>query len=98
MTKLITPETIEEAIEWLDTQEFICHALPAALSGYPYISKLCENKYIIQAENFLLPLLKRDNISTGGSWESLIYPYDRIPFSRADWLRKIAQELREGKI
>ena len=98
MTKPITPETIEEAIEWLGTQVFICHALPAALSGYPYISKLCEDKYTIQAENFLRPLLGRDNISNSGNWESSIYPYDRIPFSRADWLRKIAQELREGEI
>ena len=98
MTKLITPEVLEEAIEWLGTQVFCCHSLASALSGHPYISKLCENKHIIQAENFLRPLLKRDNISTGGGWESSIYPYDRIPFSRADWLRKIAQELREGKI
>ena len=94
-TKQITPEVLEEAIKWLETQRFICHALPAALSGYPYISRLCGEEFVISAENFLLPLFKRDGIPTGGSWE---IDDKKLPFTRSEWLRKIAQELREGKI
>ena len=41
-TKQITPEVLEEAIEWLETQSFICHALPSAMSGHPYVSRQCE--------------------------------------------------------
>ena len=94
-TKQITPEVLEEAIEWLETEHFICHALPASLSGYSYISRLCGEEFVISAENFLLPLFKRDGIPTGGSWE---IDDKKLPFTRSEWLRKIAQELREGKI
>ena len=94
-TKPITPEVIEKAIEWLETQSFICHALPAALSGYSYTSRLCREEFVIDAENFLLPLFKRDGIPTGGIWEVNGKP---LSFTRSEWLRKIAQELREGKI
>jgi len=68
-TKQITPEVLEEAIEWLDTERFICHALPAAMSGHPYASRLCKQDDVEAAENFLLPLFKRDGIPTSGSWE-----------------------------
>ena len=94
-TKQITSEVLEEAIEWLDTERFICHALPAALSGYSYSSRLCRREFIIDAKNFLLPLFKRDGIPTSGSWE---INDKKLPFTRSEWLRKIAQELREGKI
>ena len=33
-TKQITPEVLEEAIEWLETETYCCHALACALSGY----------------------------------------------------------------
>lgn len=92
--KQITPEVIEEAIKWLETQSFICHALPAAMSGHPYTSRLCKQDDVEAAENFLLPLFKRDGIPTGGSWEVNDKP---LSFTRSEWLRKIAQELREGK-
>ena len=94
-TKQITPEVLEEAIDWLETERFICHALPAALSGYSYSSRLCREEFVIDAENFLLPLFKRDGIPTRGSWE---INDKTLPFTRSEWLRKIAQELREGKI
>lgn len=94
-TKQITPEVLEEAIEWLETQSFICYALPAAMSGHPYTSRLCKQNDVEAAENFLLPLFKRDGIPTGGSWE---VNYKSLSFTRSEWLRKIAQELREGKI
>ena len=95
MTKPITPEVIEEAIKWLETERYICHALPAALSGHSYTSRLCGEDFVISSENFLRPLFKRDGIPTGGSWE---IDDKKIPFTRSEWLRKIAQELREGKI
>ena len=94
-TKQITPEVLEEAIKWLETERFICHALPAAMSGHPYDSILCKQDDVEAAENFLLPLFKRDGIPTGGSWE---VNDKTLSFTRFEWLRKIAQELREGKI
>ena len=94
-TKQITPEVLEEAIEWLESETYCCHALPAALSGYSYSSRLCREEFVIDAENFLLPLFKRDGIPTGGSWK---VDDKLLPFTRSEWLRKIAQELREGKI
>ena len=96
-TKQITPEVLEEAIEWLETERFICHALPAALSGYSYSSRLCREEFVIDAENFLLPLFKRDGISDTGTW-TVCGTMKLFPFTRSEWLRKIAQELREGKI
>ena len=33
-TKQITPEVLEEAIEWLETEYYCCYALACALSGY----------------------------------------------------------------
>ena len=94
-TKQITPEVLEEAIEWLETERFICHALPAALSGHPYVSRLCKQDDVKTAQNFLLPLFERDGIPTGGRWEVNDKP---LPFTRSEWLSEIAQELREGKI
>ena len=94
-TKQITPEVLEEAIEWLESQAFICHALPAAMSGYPYTNRQCKEEYVIAAEHFLRPLFKRDGIPTCGSWAVNDKP---LTFTRSEWLRKIAQELREGKI
>ena len=35
-TKQITPEVLEEAIEWLDTETYCCHALASAIEGKPY--------------------------------------------------------------
>ena len=95
MIKQITPEVLEEAIEWLETERFICHALPAALSGYSYTSHLCGEEFVRSATNFLRPLFKRDGIPTRGRWE---IDGEKLPFTRSEWLRKIAQELREGKI
>lgn len=98
MTKSITPEVLEEAIEWLETQTFICHALPAAMSGCYYTSRQCKTEDVDAAEEFLLPLFERDGIITNGEWRSSTYPHEQLPFTRSEWLRKIAQELREGKI
>jgi len=97
MTKPITPETIEEAIKWLENEKFCCHALACALSGYRFESNRTKNSHINQAEEFLKPLLVRDNISSCGRWANL-YNGKRINITREQWLRKIAQELREGKI
>ena len=94
-TKQITPEVLEEAIEWLETETYCCHALPAALSGYSYASRLCQEDFVIAAENFLRPLFQRDGIPTRGSWA---IDGKKLPFTRSEWLSKIAQELREGKI
>lgn len=98
MTNKITPEVIEKAVGWLETQFFCCHALPSAMSGHPYTSRLCLEECVAASENFLYPLFKRDNISCSGNWESSIHPHDALPFTRKEWLLKIAQELREGKI
>ena len=95
-TKQITPEVIEEAIEWLETERFICHALPAAMSGHRR-RRLCKQDDVETAENFLLPLFKRDGISDTGTW-TVCGTMKLLPFTRSEWLRKIAQELREGKI
>ena len=96
-TKQITPEIIEEAIKWLETESFICHALACALSGYEYESFHTESNHIKQASEFLEPLLQRDGISDTGTW-TVCGTMKLFPFTRPEWLRKIAQELREGKI
>lgn len=98
MPKMITPEILEEAIDWLGSQNFICHALPAAMSGHEYTSRLCSERDVYSAWDFLEPLFKRDRITTDGKWGSSVYPYDKLKFTRAEWLRKIAQELRDGKL
>lgn len=98
MPKKITPKILEEAIEWLGSEIYCCHALTCALSGHPYESLHTEGEHIEQAESFLSPLLERDGISSSGEWTSLARPYKAFPLKRKDWLRKIAQELREGKI
>lgn len=95
MNKEITPEVIEKAIDWLDREHFCCFALSNAIDGCDYQNTSWESDRI--AREFIEPLLERDNISAGGDWcyigSETVYP---IP--RRDWLRKIAQELREGKI
>ena len=93
MIKQVTPEVLEEAIEWLETERYICHALPSALSGYSYTSHMCGEEFVVSAENFLRPLFKRDGIPTGGSWG---IDDKKLPFTRSEWLSKIAQELREA--
>jgi hypothetical protein len=97
MTKPITPETIEEAIEWLGSQVFCCHSLASALSGYNYASILTTREHIQQSMDFLEPLFQRDKISNEGTWSNS-HTLEALPFTREQWLRKIAQELREGKI
>ncbi len=96
-TKQITPEVLEEAIEWLETETYCCHALTCALSGYKYESFHTEGKHVKQASKFLEPLLQRDGISDSGTWTGC-GTIKLLPFTRSEWLRKIAQELREGKI
>ena len=96
-TKQITPEVLEEAIEWLETETYCCHALACALSGYEYESFHTESKHIRQASEFLEPLLQREGISDSGTW-TRCGTIKLLPFTRSEWLRKIAQELREGKI
>lgn len=96
-TKQITPEVIEEDIEWLESETHCCHALACALSGYEYESFHTKGKHIEQAEKFLEPLLQRDGISDTGTW-TVAGTMKILPFTRSEWLRKIAQELREGKI
>ena len=61
-TKQITPEVLEEAIEWLENEKFCCYALACALSGYKFESSRTKNTRINQAAEFLKPLLVRDNI------------------------------------
>ena len=96
-TKQITPEVLEEAIEWLDTETYCCFALACALSGYEYNSFHTKSNHIKQASEFLEPLLRRDGISDAGTW-TVRGTMKLFPFTRSEWLRKIAQELREGKI
>ncbi len=96
-TKQITPEVLEEVIEWLDTETYCCHALDCALSGYEYDSFRTKSNHIRQASKFLEPLLQRDGISDSGTWTGC-GTIKLLPFTRSEWLRKIAQELREGKI
>lgn len=98
MTKPITPETIEEAIKWLGSQKFCCHSLASALSGYKYTLSLTTDEHVIQALDFLDPLFQRDGISNDGTWCSMYALDEALSFTREQWLRKIAQELREGKI
>ena len=96
-TKQITPEVLEEAIEWLETETYCCYALACALSGYKFESRRTKNSHINQAEEFLKPLLVRYNISSCGRWANL-YNGKPVSITREQWLRKITQELREGKI
>ena len=96
-TKQITPEVLEEAIEWLESETYCCHALVCALSGYDYDSVHTESNHIKQVSKFLEPLLQRDGISDTGTW-TVCGTMKLFPFTRSEWLRKIAQELREGKI
>ena len=96
-TKQITPEVLEEAIEWLEAETYCCHALACALSGHEYGSFHTESNHIKQSSGFLKPLLQRDRISDSGTW-TVCGTMRLSPFTRSEWLRKIAQELREGKI
>ena len=96
-TKQITPEVLEEAIEWLQSETYCCCALACALSGYEYESFHTESKHIRQASEFLEPLLQREGIYDAGTW-TRCGTIKLLPFKRSEWLRKIAQELREGKI
>ena len=96
-TKQITPEVLEEAIEWPETETYCCYALTCALSGYKYVSFHTEGKHIKQVSKFLKPLLQRDGISDTGTW-TVCGTQKLLSFTRGEWLRKIAQELREGKI
>lgn len=96
-TKQITPEVLEETIEWLESETYCCHALTCALSGYKYESFHTESNHIKQASEFLEPLLQRYGISDSGTW-TRCGTIKLLPFTRSEWLRKIAQELREGKI
>ena len=96
-TKQITPEVLEEAIKWLEAETYCGHALACALSGYEYESFHTESNHIKQASEFLEPLLRRDGISDTGTW-TVCGTMKLFPTTRSEWLRKIAQELREGKI
>ena len=96
-TKQITPEVLEEAIKWLEDETYCCFALACALSGYEYNSFHTKSKHIRQSSEFLEPLLQRDGISDSGTW-TVCGTIKLLPFTRSEWLRKIAQELREGKI
>jgi len=95
MTKEITPEVIERAIGLLPIKTYCC--ISVAVSIREEYNCRYEYSEIISKE-FLHPLLKRDNISNGGSWTFDNDPDYDYPISRRDWLRKIAQELRDGKI
>lgn len=97
MPNKITPETIEEAINWLESETYCCHALACAMSGEPFTSLRTSFIDMKQAEEFLHPLLTRDGISLSGDWTDP-FTSELVNFSRETWLRKIAQELREGKI
>ena len=97
MPNKITPEIIEEAINWLESETYCCYALACALSGEKFDSLKTTGKQIRQAEDFLHPLLFRDEISSSGTWTNP-FTAELLDFSRETWLRKIAQELREGKI
>ena len=94
-TKQITPEVLEEAIEWLETETYCCHALASAIEGKPYNLTSFEADKL--AREFLEPLLQRDGISDTGTW-TVCGTQKLLSFTREEWLRKIAQELREGKI
>lgn len=94
-TKQITPEVLEEAIEWLESETYCCHALASAIEGKPYILTSFEADNL--AREFLEPLLQQDGISDTGTW-TVCGTIKLLPFTRSEWLRKIEQELREGKI
>ena len=94
-TKQITPEVLEEAIEWLETETYCCYALASAIEGEPDILTSFEADNL--AREFLEPLLQRDGISNTGTWTAC-GTMKLLPFTRPEYLRKIAQELREGKI
>ena len=94
-TKQITPEVLEEAIEWLESEHYCCHALASAIEDKPSMRTSVEVDYL--ARDFLEPLLRRDGISDSGTW-TFRGTRKLFPFTRSEWLRKIAQELREGKI
>ena len=94
-TKQITPEVLEEAIEWLETETYCCYALASAIEGKPYTLTSFEAGR--SAREFLEPLLQRDGISDAGTW-TVCGTMKLLSFTRSEWLRKIAQELREGKI
>lgn len=96
-TKQITPEVLEEAIKWLEAETYCCHTLACALSGYEYGSFHTKSNHIKQVSKFLEPLLQRDGISDAGTW-TVCGTQKLLSFTRSEWLRKIAQELREGKI
>lgn len=96
-TKQITPEVLEEVIEWLESETYCCHALACALSGHEYNSLHTESNHIKQSSEFLKPLLQQDGISDAGTW-TVCGTKKLLSFTRSEWLRKIAQELREGKI
>ena len=96
-TKQITPEVLEEAIDRLESETYCCHALACALSGYEYESFHTESNHIKQVSEFIEPLLQRDGISDSGTW-TVCGTIKLLPFTRSEWLRKIAQELREGNI
>ena len=94
---MITPEVLEEAIEWLKKHPYCCHALSCALDDCSYALSSDESDHA--AIVFLHPLLARDNISKDGAWTYANTDYAiTFPTSREEWLRKIAQELREGKL
>lgn len=94
-TKQITPEVLEEAIKWLETETYCCYALASAIEGKPYILTSVEAYNL--AREFLEPLLQQDGISDTGTW-TVCGTMKLLPFTRYEWLLKIAQELREGKI
>ena len=95
MTKQITPEVIEEDIKWLETETYCCRALASAFEGKPYIETSFKTDCL--AIDFLEPLLQRDGISNTGTW-TVDGTMKLLSFTRSEWIRKIAQELREGKI
>ena len=95
-TKQITPEVLEEAIEWLDTETYCCYALASALSGYEFESYSTKDKHIKLAEDFLHPLLVRDNITNSGKWVTL-YNSKHLQFTGSECLRKFFIVLRVGK-
>lgn len=94
-TKQITPEVIEEAIEWLESETYCCYALASAIENKPYTCTSFEVDCL--AREFLEPLLQRDGISNTGTW-TIDGNMKTLPFTRSEWLQKIAQELREGNI
>lgn len=97
MSNKITAGIIEKATSWLESETYCCHTLACAMSGEPFTSPRTSYMELKKAKEFLHPLLTRDGISSSGTWND---PFTGKPvnFSRETWLRKIAQELREGKI